>query len=718
MQMLKVVLVLGALMAALSACDNQGGIVAQRSLEPVVPPLPKVSFDPARCTLQKDAPYEQTVGITGSNMMVTSADVQASAAGCKVLAQGGSAIDAAIAVQAVLGVVEPFASGLAGGALITYYDAASNKVRTFDGLSAAPAMTGGVDAIYKAAVTDDLKCKSGLTVGVSSLSSQQGNTNISGRAVGVPGSVKVLDLVHQQYGKTAWNRLWDDAIALAENGFPMTRYMYKTLYNDQADYDEDTGLSESAGGVAAWVNSAGTVKGAARCQYADIRHRYCDLSDATKQKPLAIGTLIQNKELANTMVQLRDGGAQAFYQEDGPIAQAILQRFAADKTKPDGSNNCYTTLPVGSASAPAQATTPARIPSLMAANDFGHYHAVERSPLQASRFGSTIYTQPAPSFGGVVVLTILGLLERTQLQQQPFNSAAFVHQATTASRLANADRRNIVGDPDYSNIDERVAALLTPAYLDARAALITDVALASVPVGDSSMGIPAFRANNVQLVQRQMRNKGHNMLVKRSAPTPYSEDWNTTSNLAIVDGYGNALAMTTTINTHWGAHIEAAGMMLNNALSNFSAGDVGADVNGLAPNKRPRTSIAPSMAFDAQRRLRLVWGAAGGGPIPDYIVKTFLGNVVYDMDLQAAINADNWTGQNSASSASAGLESGKPIALLKVLLMQNYGYSSSALAVTGLTSGLSGIAVSYPTTGLPTYQGAADNRRNGGAVGY
>ena len=94
------------------------------------------------------------MGLKGSNLMVTSADVNASAAGCKVLAQGGTAIDAAIAVQAVLGVTEPFGSGLGGGSVITYYDAASGAVRTFDGLSSAPAEVGGVDTIYKATAQD------------------------------------------------------------------------------------------------------------------------------------------------------------------------------------------------------------------------------------------------------------------------------------------------------------------------------------------------------------------------------------------------------------------------------------------------------------------------------------------------------------------------------------------------------------------------------------
>jgi gamma-glutamyltranspeptidase/glutathione hydrolase len=676
------------------------------------------------CTQQANAPYGQTAGITGTNVMVTSADYSASAAGCKILAAGGTAIDAAVTVQAVLAVVEPFASGLGGGTLITYYDAASKKVRAFDGLAAAPSTTGGVASIYQAAVTDDLSCKSGLALG-SSLSAWQGNTNISGRATGVPGTLKVLDLVYGQYGKTPWNKLWDDAIGYATNGYPMSKYMYSTLYNTGDDYDEDTGLPLAAGGEPAWVNSSGTAKGAARCKYTDIHNRYCDTTDPTSTLPLPVNTVIKNPDLATTLAEVRDGGAQAFYDANGPIVSAILARFAADKYKTGTTtNNCYTTY---SSSNPV----PARIPSLMTAADFTNYQAIERKPLSGSRFGTTVYTQPAPSFGGTVVLYTLGLLERKNMAAQTFGSDEYVYLATEASRLANVDRRTDLGDPAFSNIDARTQALLASTYLDARAALMSETALPSVSAGTSADGIPAFVATDPASYSplAQLNLKQHQPVRLASASVksltekqvggagPRNEDFNTTSNVAIVDGYGNALSMTTTINTHWGAHIEAAGMMLNDALSNFSAGTVGLDVNGLAPNKRPRTSISPSLAFDAQNRLRLVWGSAGGGPIPDYIVKAFLGNVVFGQDLQVALNADNWSGQDSADSV-AELEAGKPIANTLATLTTEHGYASGTIAIDGLTSGLSGIAVSYDTSGNPTYSGAADNRRNGAANGY
>ncbi len=655
----------------------------------------KTLFDPARCAQQAGAPYGQTLSLSGTNMMVASADVNASAAGCKVLANGGTAIDAAIAVQGVLSVTEAFASGLAGGALITYYDAATHRVRLFDGLSSAPSATGGVASIYQAAVPDDLHCKTGLTHGAS-LSAYEGNTNISGRAVGVPGALKVLDKVHALYGKTAWNRLWDDAIRLASNGFPMTPTMYANLYDDHGSFDEDSGVATPPGPVPAWVSASG-VKGPARCTYKDIQARYCDPSDPAHLKPLPVHSIIRNPELATTLAQVRDGGAAAFYDANGPIVKAILARFQADKTKPDGTNNCSS---IFSASDPE----PARIPSLMSSTDFSEYRALERTPLIARRFGLDIYTQPPPSFGGMVVLYSLGIDERKQVEHDAFGSTGYVFTATEASRLANADRRNLVGDPDFSNTSARVMAALSDAYLDKRAALITGKAIgASVPAGTVADGIPPFVATDPPPV---LANGSRDI-----------EDLNTTSHIAIVDGYGNALSMTTTINTHFGAHIEAAGMLLNDALSNFSAGAVGSDVNGLAPRKRPRSAIAPSLAFDTEGRLRLVWGSAGGGPIPDYIVKTFLGNVAYGKDLQAAIDAGNWSGQVSSASVTS-LESGNPIASLLGPMQRQYGYAAGTIGTTGLASGLSGIAVTYDAHGNPVYHGAADNRRNGAANGY
>jgi gamma-glutamyltranspeptidase/glutathione hydrolase len=240
-----------------------------------------------------------------------------------------------------------------------------------------------------------------------------------------------------------------------------------------------------------------------------------------------------------------------------------------------------------------------------------------------------------------------------------------------------------------------------------------------VPAGGLADGVPAFAATDPtgydpMGASARLAAVRHAPLRTAKANAAQEEDWNTTSNVAVVDGYGNALSMTTTINTHWGSHIEAAGIMLNDAMSNFSASTPGLDVNGYAAYKRPRSSIAPAIAFDASGKLRLVWGSAGGGPIPDYIVKTFLGWSVYGMDIQAAINADNWTGQNGLTE----LEAGKPIADTLGAMEQTFANTAANIDAIGLTSGLSAIAVDYDAKGWPIYRGAADNRRNGAAVGY
>ena len=679
--------------------------------------LPVPSFSASLCQAQLGAPYAQTASLTGRRVMVASADVQASAAGCKVLAQGGSAIDAAVAVQAVLGVVEPFASGLGGGSVISYFDAATGRVRVFDGLATAPAAVGvaGTTSIYQMAVPSDLECRSGQALG-GSLSAYQAHTDISGRATGVPGTVKVLDLVHQAHGRLPWRHLWDDAIGLARDGFRLSPYLYATLHNPGQTSDDETGDLLKVGGVSAWWNLARNRWGPLRCQYPDIRARYCTV-DGTR--PLPPGTMVTNLELAKTMAMVRDVGAAAFYQPDGPIASAILQRFQRDLRRPDGSPNCHSALPDrynadGSTSTPI---VPARIPSLMAAADFTDYQAVERMPLVGQHFGVTVYAPPAPLFGGLVTLQSLALLERKHLARLAFGTAPFYHLAGEASRLANADRRQFVGDPSVSNVDQRVRALLSSSYLDARAALITDAALGTVPAGRLADGIPDDRA--IESVRASV-SLGTAAIAARPAeiaepPSGQGEEWNTTSSLAIIDVWGNALAMTTTINTHWGAHMEAAGMMLNNAMSNFSAGGVGRDVNGYGPNRRPRSSIAPAIALDAGGRLRLVWGAAGGGPIPDYIVKAFLGDVVYGLDLQAAINAGNWTGQGSAASV---LQLDRSLSGMMSVLRERHGHDANTLGVTGLNSGVAGISVIHDGPGGPLYRGAADARRAGGANGF
>jgi gamma-glutamyltranspeptidase/glutathione hydrolase len=696
----------------------------------------------ALCVAQTDAPYRQTAVIKGTKVMVTSGHIEASMAGCRVLANGGLVGDAAVAVQAMLGVVEPFASGLAAGSLATLYDAKTKAVRTIEGYSAAPGDIGVAKTAWQAASDEDKACRTDKTLapGTDQLSDVQGPINASMRAVGVPGTVRVLQEVHKSASSLPWSGLWEDAISLAEAGAPMTEYMYSTMYSDGTDRVDEDGNLLPAGGVRAWSTS--TKWGPFRCQFGDIRARYCDQSDPKGERPLPVGTKIKHPELANTMRLVRDNGANAFYDPNGAVVKAILARSAQDKTKADGSNNCDSNLPTYTGTLATGGTTSkplegSRIPSRLRTQDFVNYKANERTPLVGQAFGHKIYTHAPPSFGGTVILESLSLLEKKGLSPttHPWQSPQFLYLVTEASRLANADRRTVVGDPDYSNVTERVNAVLGEPHLNARAALINGssvnftsstaafggLATTTVPGYQSKTPLVFASANTSPKAQASRLAKANRATMQRLAMrNPDSEEINTTTHFAIIDAAGNALSMTSTINSHWGAHAEAAGMLLNNNMSNFSGTSLGSDVNGFAANKRPRSSTAPSIAFDQNGRLSMVWGAAGGGPIPDYIVKSFLGHRVYGKDLQQTMNEDNWSGQLSASFY-GNVELGKPIAAASVLSTMRaapYNYTSTTFAPAGLTSGNSGIGVSYDSNGVPTYHGAADNRRHGGASGY
>jgi gamma-glutamyltranspeptidase/glutathione hydrolase len=192
-----------------------------------------------------------------------------------------------------------------------------------------------------------------------------------------------------------------------------------------------------------------------------------------------------------------------------------------------------------------------------------------------------------------------------------------------------------------------------------------------------------------------------------------------TSHVSIVDRRGDAVSMTTTVNSSFGAQLEARGIVLNNVQNNFTRLDSispGKPVNVMEPRKRPRTSMAPTLAFDDAGRLRLVLGAAGGSAITDYVAQTFLGVTIDGMDPQRAIAQPHWGGQEITSNCSgvigarSDLEAGTPIA---GLLADLQALAHPCPRVTALRSGLTAIER------LPDGRllGAADPRRDGAAVG-
>lgn len=586
----------------------------------------------------------RTNPVQGRDFMVAAANPFATKAGCDVLKAGGSAIDAAVAVQAVLAVVEPQSSGLAGGAIITYWDNEQKRVRFFEGLSGAPlSVTDGL----RTPTEDDLAA-CGLTPGQSFSS----RVEVTGRAFGVPGALRALDLMHKQFGRKNWNQLFEDSIALAEGGFPMPLYL-------------NTIMGEST-------------RGLARCQYTDLRARYCD-----GDTPKAVGTTILNPEIAEVLREVRDGGADAFYDPEGTIAPAILERITAGTCQPSHD----TSGPV---------TRPAVVPSLMTLDDFAAYRARERDPLCRSVLGHVVCSSSAPAFGGTAIHYMLELMERGGIKRLRPGSLAQTHLFIEASRLAQFDRRQYVGDPDFNYI--RTNGLLDEDYLDGRFELFSrNNAVQQVTFGDPPSGVTLFRGRTFD---------------------GDDDDDDATSHVSIVDAEGNALAMTTTNNTSFGSQLEARGISLNNVQTNFTRLDSispGKPVNVMEPRKKARTSMAPTLVFDRRGQLELVVGAAGGGAIPDYVAQTILGVVTYGLDPQAAINQDHLSGQGITSNCGgvigprSEIEADTPIADLLDGL-NDLGHPCAR--ANRLRSGLTAIQVKRGRL-----LGAADPRRDGIALG-
>jgi gamma-glutamyltranspeptidase/glutathione hydrolase len=559
--------------------------------------------------------------VLARRVMAASAHPLASEAGCRVLARGGSAVDAAVAIQMVLAVVEPQSSGLGGGTLVTYYDRRSGRVEFHDGLAESPAVVTAGLRTPTAAETAEL--------GVTEFGS---DVTFTGRAVGVPGTVAVLDRLHRRHGRMPWRSLFDGAITSATGGFPVSPYLHDTM-------------SAEVGGLG-------------RCGYPDLAARYC-----AGNQPLAVGATAYNTDLAAVLREVRDGGAAAFYDPAGTIAPAITARAAAGPYK-------LTTDDAG----------PAVIPALMTPADLAGYRAVQRDPLCRQAFAHRVCTAAPPSFGGLTVLQILGLLERAG--PPAAGTLQRAHYSIDASRLAQFDRREYVGDPDFEPTP--VDGLLAKDYLDARFALLSPTTA-----------------------------------VQRVEPGNPGGDAETTSHVSVVDRFGDAVSMTTTVNSSFGAQIEARGMILNNVHENFTRPDSispGQDVNEMEAGKRPRSSVAPTIVLDRSGRLRLVVGAAGGSAIPDYVSQAIVGVLVDGYDPQAAINQAHWSGQEITSNCGgvigprSEVEAGTSAA---ALLDGLRGLQHPCARAVELRSGSAAVEVNR--WGL--LAGAADPRRDGTAVG-
>src|SRR5918999_4137735 len=326
---------------------------------------------------------------TAKRHMVAAANPLAAEAGAGVLKRGGSALDAAVAVQMVLGLVEPESSGIGGGAFMLHWSEREKKLRSYDGRETAPA-----------AAKPDRFLKDGKPLAFL-------DAAVGGQSVGVPGVLRMLELAHARHGRLAWHELFDDAIRIAEEGFALSPKLHAALERE-------------------------------RFLRSDVFHD-------RDGKPRPVGTRIVNREYAETLRTLARGGARLFY--EGDIAKDIVLAVRAHARPGD-----------------------------LSEQDLRNYRALEREPVCGPYRALRICSMGPPSSGGIALLQILGLLERTAFARAPPESPAALHLFAEAGKLAYADRARYLGDPAFVAVP--VTGLLSSTYLDKRAKLITEKAMA------------------------------------------------------------------------------------------------------------------------------------------------------------------------------------------------------------------------------------------------
>ncbi len=296
-----------------------------------------------------------------------------------------------------------------------------------------------------------------------------------------------------------------------------------------------------------------------------------------------------------------DAGARALYYPDGRVAARMVNRAYAETLKKLAREGA-SALHRGEIAAAIVRAAAARGGDLTL-EDLAGYRAVEREPVCAPYRRYRVCSMGPPSAGGIAVLQILGLLERKDFDKAPPRSAQAAHLFAEAGRLAYADRARYGADADFVPVP--IKALLSPTYLSRRATLITERAMPLAPPGDTESG---------------------------------------TSHLSIADAEGNVVAMTTTIEASFGSRVMARGFHLNNELTDFDFVPGGA--NQVAPGKRPRSSMAPVIVFDADGRVRMALGSPGGPWIINYVAKTLVAALDWGLDVQAAIEAPNFGNRN------------------------------------------------------------------------
>ena len=525
--------------------------------------------------------------------MVVTADKRASLAAKEILLAGGNAMDAAIAAQNVLSVVEPQSSGLGGGGFLLFFNNIDKKIYAFDGRETSSSL-----------VKNDMYL-------INNNKMQFIEAVQKPYSVGVPGLYSMLADAHNKFGILKWEKLFDSAIQHSES-FQIGERLNKLL------------------------NWAPHIK-----KNKFVNEIYFNQEGAKKK-----GSLIKNLDLKKSLETL---SKNPYSLNKGVLAKKISET----------------------------------LDNKLSLNDLRSWKTIERAPLCKEINSYKICGFPPPTSGGIGLIQIISILNNKKelLNNKDPNLAK--HLFIEASRLAYQDRNFYITDPLFFDIP--VSELISEKYLKLRSDLI-----------ENHKSIPSFKPGNLKNI------KGKKIIIGKNF------EQESTTHISIVDKDGNAVALTSSVEFAFGSGITTGGFFLNNQITDFSffnkdpLGNL--IVNRVEPNKRPRSSMSPSFIFFKNELIGIL-GSPGGSRIICYVSKVVFEILFLKNDPLSAVTSPHYCSRDKFTE----LENNNISSDLKQYLMKK----NHNVRYKEMTSGLNIIWKKDQF-----WQGIADSRREGHAIGY
>ncbi len=517
-----------------------------------------------------------------TNSLVTTSHPLASKIGIETLRKGGSAMDAVIATQIVLNLVEPMSSGIGGGGFLLYFDKKKNTLNFYDGRETAPK-----------------KIKKEFFLDKNGNPYKFYENAVGGLSIGTPGLISMLELAHKNHGLLNWEDLFTPAIKLANNVFKISERLRYAIENDK---------------------------------YLNLfpeNEKYFNIKDKN---------ILKNIDFSETLKIISKKKSKGFY--EGVIAEKIVHSVQNSKIKKGVIN----------------------------LDDLKNYKAKKSPPLCGQYREYKICSSSLPSAGGTGILQILGILEEFQLSKNTIKTD--IHLILEASKLSYNDRYKYLGDTKYSK--NKIKKLISKKYLKKQSEKINPKKIIKV-------------TSNIK---------------KDFLPT-------STTHFSIIDNEGNVASITSSIENSFGSRLMAGGFVLNNQLSDFNF-KIEKNLfknNIIKKNKKPLSSMSPTIVFDKNDNIKMVIGSPGGKSIIMYVVKTIIGVIDWEMNINQAVNFPNF----SISNNKIILEKNKFDKEIKKYL-SDIGH---IIIEKKLNSGLNGFEIKNERI-----SGVADQRRNGLAISY